>query len=116
MVGWSALRVPWAGLLAGPAAVVVNLQASYAMAGWTCAAGSLPILAISTMLLMVALGGAWLSWRAWHDRPHDVPLDDSTSRQPLNLIAAGGVFLGCLFSLVIVLQASATFVLDGCIR
>lgn len=116
MAGLTTLRVPWAGLLAGPAALAINLEASYALAAWTCSAGTGPIVALSAVLLATALAGAFLSWRAWHALPQQVPLDDSTSRQPIALVAAAGVFLGCLFALVIALQGSAALVLDGCIR
>src|SRR4051794_16315355 len=95
---------PWAGLMAGPGAWAINTQASYALANWTCVARFDLVPALSALLMLIALLGAFVSWRAWRHFPQHAPLDDSTSHEPCGFVAASGVFLGILFAIVILTQ------------
>ena len=108
--------VSWAGLLAGPAAWAINTQAGYALVDWSCVTRLHPLPFLALALLLVALGGAFLSWRAWRRLPRQGSLEEPTSHQPRRLVAASGMLLGILFALVIAAQGMAGTLFDGCER
>lgn len=106
--------VPWAGLVAGPGAWAVNLQANYAAVPWICAhrVNFVPVLALT--LALFALAGAFLSWRTWRV----ASADDATGSggAPAHLLAGISIMSGTLFALVILTQGAAALVLNGCER
>lgn len=107
--------IPWAGLASGPAAWVVATPLHYALAPWVCAHGPavLMVPAVALVLLLVALGGGLLSWRAWRATP--APAGEEGGR-PHHFLAALGMLAAGLFALVIALQGAAGLVFDGCER
>lgn len=108
--------VSWAGLLAGPGAWAINTQLGYALVDWSCVTRLRPLPFVAAALLLVALAGAFLSWRAWRHLPEHGSVEESTSRQPLRMVAAIGVLLSVLFALVIAAQGMAGVMFDGCER
>jgi hypothetical protein len=110
-------RAPWAGLWAGPCAWAVSTQLNYAITPWVCA-HKIPLVPIFALVLAaIALGGAFLSWRAWNS-----PAADATEvragilEAPRQLLAVGGVLVGAFFALVILVHGAAGLVLNGCER
>lgn len=106
----------WAGLAAGPAALAIGVEGNYAIVRWTCTSGVHLVPILASILVLLSLAGAFVSWRAWKRLPHDTSLDDSKSDQPKRLMAAAGVFLGVLFAMVVAVQGAAGLILDGCAR
>lgn len=66
------------------------------------------------MLVLIAIGGAFLSWQAWW-RLHDgIDVNAPGSHAPHLMIAVIGVAAGLLFGLVVAMQGTAALFLDGC--
>jgi hypothetical protein len=104
--------ISWAGLAAGPFAWAVSFQLNYSIAHWQCVAKSHPAPLFSLLALLVAAGGAVLSWRAWQVPDHGTgPPMAAHARRFLAGASAG---IGALFALVILLQLVAGLVFGGC--
>jgi hypothetical protein len=113
---WLEQERPWAGVFAGPVAWAANQQVNYMLASGTCRLGTAAVVAVAIAFALIPLGGVWLSLRAW--RRHGGPDGQDIDRdgQPGNFLAGLGVTLSLLFGLVIVMQAIAGLVFDGCER
>jgi len=97
--------IPWAGMLAGPAAWAISTQLNYALVDWQCR-HQLPIIPFAALcLILLALVGLALSWRA-RKRQSD------TER----FVAMIGVLMAALFATVILMQGVASLILDECTR
>jgi hypothetical protein len=107
---------PSAGLIAGPGAWIVSTQLNYALAPHACGSRALLVALAALALVLPALAGATISWRAW--RPHEPMHEAVTSGNgDARLFVAGiGVLAGVLFALVVAMQGMAALILDGCIR
>ena len=101
----------WAGLLSGPGAWALSTQLNYALVPWDCPRqlGVVPWTAL--LLVLFALGGGALSWRALR-RPDIVARPERTAR----FIALLGIWAALLFALIVALQGSAGLVFTGCER
>jgi hypothetical protein len=102
-----------AGLVTGPAAWGISTQLNYALVPWVCASGW-RVIPIATLIL-VALGlfGTAVSWRAWHRAP-SLRSESAAAGEPAELLAILGVLSGALFSLIVLMQGSASLFLTGC--
>lgn len=107
----------WAGVLAGPLAMLIQLQVNYALVLWACGAGREWALHLTALLaLVVTVAGGSLSWRnrrrmgaGWEDEGAGVI---PRSR----FMAVVGVLASVLFALVIVAQWIPIFVYGPCDR
>ena len=99
----------WAGLASGPGAWVVSTQANYALAPWPLSQRWLVVLALAAVLVLVAVAGAFLSWRAWQGAQRNPGSSSAPSTQ--EFLAAIGALAGALFAVVIALQGYAGVVL-----
>jgi hypothetical protein len=108
--------LPSAGIFAGPAAWLVNTQLGYALVPWICAhkVQLVPVVALGALL--ISLAGAFLSWRAWATASAEPTPDRSGGGRPHRFVAGVGILVALLFALVILVQGSAGFVLQGCER
>lgn len=104
--------IPWAGLAAGPAAWAVSFELNYSIAHWQCAANSHPAPWFSLIGIVVALTGAFLSWRAWGN--HDHGLGPPMAAHARRFLAGASLGVSALFALVILLQLMAGLVFGGC--
>ena len=107
----------WAGVLAGPLAMLTQLQVNYALVLWACGAGREWALHLVVILaLVVAIAGGLLSWRNWR-RAGAGWEDEGAGPLPRSrFMAAVGILISALLSLVIIAQWIPIFVYSPCQR
>jgi hypothetical protein len=108
--------IPSAGLFAGPAAWLVNTELNYALVPWICAHKVQFVPAVALGAALISLLGAFLSWRAWATASPQPAPDRSGAGRPHRFLAAMGISIALLFTLVILVQGSAGLLLHGCER
>jgi hypothetical protein len=111
------IALQWFGLVAPPAAWLLNLELGYSLAHAAChGSGILPVHAATiAALALCAIGGAaaFISWRrSGSDWPRDVAGALDRSRL-LSTLGLGGALI---FALLIVTQWIPTFMLEPCWR
>ncbi len=103
-MAWLRNGIPSAGLACGAAAWGVSTQLNYALAG--TGHGNFPTVpAIAFALVVAALAGGFLSWRAWRRTPE--PVGSQATGRPRAFLSGIGVMASILFAAVIVLQGIA---------
>jgi len=108
--------LPWAGIASGPGAWATNTQTTYALVPWVCAHHFNVILPVAALLALVALCGAFLSWRAWQAHGGLERMVAGPDGRPRLFLAGTGMAAAVLFAIVIATQGAASFVLTGCER
>jgi uncharacterized membrane protein len=113
---WEAqgLALLWFAILAGPAAVALNMGAGYALVKWACASGHSNVLtAIALGTLVLALTGAWAGWNC---RARLRGADERGGRivDRSYFVAVIAVGFALINALLIVMQAYPRFVLSPC--
>jgi hypothetical protein len=99
-------------MLAGPAAVALNIGAGYALVKWACATGHTYVLTtIALFMLALSLCGAWVGWAC---RARAASACGNAIADRSYFVASVGVGLSLLSALVIVMQAYPHFVLSPC--
>ena len=98
-----------------PGAWALNTQIGYAAVPWACGNGFNVIPIFAGIAALLALFGAFLSWRAFRSDALRTA-GDAAGGRPHHLLAGVGISAGLLFALVILTQASASFFLQGCER
>ena len=107
----------WAGILAGPVAALVQLQADYALVLWVCGTGQTWALhAVSLGALLVAAGAGLLSWRNWRRAGADWDDEGAGVLPRSRFMSAVGIFVSAHSALVVVAQWVAVFVYSACQR
>jgi len=98
-----------------PFAAMLHLQLSYMDVRHACrSASELRLHLESAVLLAVALVGVLLAWRGWHAVGATWPADEGGHDGRSRFLFLAGLLLGALFSLVIVAQWLAVFLLAPC--
>lgn len=98
----------WCGILAGPLAFAIDLEARYALVKWACRGGTRWLLtAMSIPLFLVALIGALLGWRGSRVSTYERP-----SR--VHFMAVGGMALSAFFALAILASIIPDFFFTPC--
>ena len=114
-VRWLTPLPLWTGILAGPVAWALDLEISYAIVKWTCAAGTeRPFHLVTMLALAMTAGGAAVSWAALRRTRGDVPEDGGRPRQRARFMAILGLATSALFALTIAAAAIPWWVLDAC--
>lgn len=108
----------WAGMLAAPLAMLVELQVNYALVVWACKAGGRewPLHLVAFAALAVSAAGGLLSWRNWRlagGRWYD---EDAGVMPRSSFMAAVGVMVSALIVLVVVAQWIPVFIHGTCQR
>ena len=105
----------WAGLFAGPAAVLLNLQINYMLVPWTCLTGHRFVLHLVMLAaLSIAIAGGLSAWRGWKQMGREWP-DGSGGAVPRNrFMAALGVLLSIFSFIVILALGIPNFILNPC--
>lgn len=105
----------WYGVLAGPIAWAMQLQANYSLVTHACRTGNMTWLyASSGFFALLALSALAVSWVDWRKAKSQSP----PSREPAEARSSFMGFLGALtsslFTLLIIAQAIPVFVFDPC--
>jgi hypothetical protein len=108
--------LPSAGVFAGPLAWFTAQQAKYASLPWVCANKLQLAHPITLAAFAIVALGAFLSWRALDFVGDARPPGDARGGAPDRFVAGLGLGMALLFAVVILLQGSAAFFLDGCER
>ena len=107
----------WAGILAGPLAALVQLQANYALVLWVCGTGrAWSLHAVSAAALLGAVGAGLLSWRNWQRAGGDWDDGGAGVLPRSRFMAAVGMLVSAHSALVVVAQWIAVFVYSACQR
>ena len=114
-VRWLTPLPLWTGILAGPVAWALDLETSYALVKWTCAAGTeRPFQLMTVAALALTAAGAAVSWTALQHTSGDTPEDGGLPRQRARFMAILGLASCALFALTIAAAAIPWGVLDAC--
>lgn len=111
----SVLFALWMGVLLAPFSFLLNLQVSYALVPWACSAGHpfwLHLASAGTFLL--AMLGAFTAWRNWQKTGRESQSEGGTPLARSRFMAIIGLMMSALFSLIILAQWIADFILDPC--
>ncbi len=108
----------WAGVLAGPLAILVQLQTNYALVLWACGAGGRewPLHLVSLLALLVTLGAGLLSWRNWRRAGAEWEDGGAGVVPRSRFMAAVGMLVSSLSALVMVAMWMPVFVYGPCQR
>jgi hypothetical protein len=104
----------WTGILAGPIAWGIDLEASYALVHWTCTTQRVDVLhGISMLALLITAGGAVVSWLALQEARR-AQMDDGSELARARFMAILGISTSVLFAMAIVAGSIPRWVLDAC--
>jgi hypothetical protein len=105
----------WTGLLAGPFAWGLHMQANYALVPWVCKNGSEIIIHLVTILaLAITAVGAFAAWRSWQEgRETDV---DDAALSRTSFMGMLGLLTSGMFFLVIIAQEIPSYFFHPCQR
>lgn len=102
-------------LFLAPFAAMLHLQLSYMDVRHACRhASELRLHLESAVLLAIALIGVLVAWRGWHAVGATWPADEGGPEGRSRFLFLTGLLLSALFSLVIVAQWLAVFLLAPC--
>lgn len=100
----------WSGILAGPFAWAVNLEARYALVPWACAHGPRwVLLLVAGVTLAVSLFGFLFAWRGAASAG-----DDPGHAARVRFMATAGFLLSGVFTLMILASAIPDFFFHPC--
>jgi hypothetical protein len=108
--------IPSAGIFAGPAAWLIDTQANYALVPWVCASRVPAVPLVAAAMFVLALVGAFLSWRAYATVAGSAAPDSPHGGRPHRFTALIGIAMALLFAVVILVQGAAGIVFHGCER
>jgi hypothetical protein len=106
-------------IIGGPLAVLVALQAKYAVAQlWGCASVTANVVnhVVALVALLLALGTAVLARGQWRDAGREVPGDHDGADGRTRTMAAVGIGIGLMSAAVIVAQWLPQLMLHPCLR
>jgi hypothetical protein len=109
------IRALWIGLLAAPAAFMLNLELAYALVPTACSTGTrLIVHLVHFGCLLLAFGGGLLAWRTWRSAGAEWPGEEGGKVGRTRFMAGSGVVGSALFALVIMAQWIPSFILNPC--
>jgi hypothetical protein len=114
---WRGVMALWAGVLAGPAAWALSQQVSYLFVTLDCSHGwSLAVAPVMLLTLLLAAGGAFVSWRNWRRAGRELPDEGGGAAARSRFMAACGLTLGVFSLLLIIAEWLPTFFYPPCAR
>ena len=107
----------WFGMLAGPAAFLVNLQVMFTLEPWACLSGNRLGLYLFPLLMMALSGAAALvAWRNWRLVGREWPGVEGGPQPRSRFMATVGVLVSGLMMLVVIAHWLPAFIIDPCQR
>jgi hypothetical protein len=105
----------WAGFLIAPFAFLLNLQISYMLVPLACSTGQVFWLHVASAgALVLALLGAFIALRNWQRTGRGWQSEGGSAAARSRFMAITGLLMSGLFSLVILAQWIADFIIDPC--
>ena len=105
----------WAGVLVGPTAMLVQLEANYALVLWSCVTGhTWPLHLVSLLALLVTVVAGLLAYRIWGRVRAQEDGGGPVARS--RFMAAVGILISLLMCGVIVAQWIPVFIHHPCER
>ena len=105
----------WAGILIGPAAVVLTFQTNYILVNFACESGWwLALHMLPVLGLVMSLGGVVLSRRMWHDNGAEWSAADAGVTPRSRFMAVGGAVLSAGCALLIVALWIPAWIVSPC--
>jgi hypothetical protein len=112
--GTRAHGIAWAGLATGPGAWSISTMLNYVLVPVSCTEQTRLVPIVAVVLILVALAGGRLSWRALQASPRGIGGGRSDAAE--RFIARLGAAAAVLFAAVILMQGLAGFFYNGCER
>ena len=107
----------WVGVLLAPFAFLLNLQISYMLVPWACKTDQPFWLHVASFgSLLLALLGALTAWRNWQKAGRELQSKGGGPVARSRFLAILGLLMSGMFSLVILAQWAADFIIDPCQR
>ena len=107
----------WFGVLGGPLAALVCLEAAYASVPWACRAHAvLPLHLVPLATALLALAAGVVARRDWKATEPEWPDDAEGVLARSRFLAVLGIGLSVFSVLAIIAQWLAIFILDPCNR
>lgn len=104
----------WTGVLAAPAAFLLNLGVSYLLVTLGCETAT-PWLHLSSLVaFLLAAGGGSLAWRDWRRSGREWPGDGGSVLARSRFLAVLGLMTSALFTLLVLAQWLAVPFLGPC--
>lgn len=114
---WKGLLALWAGVLAGPVAWALSQQVGYLFATLECSYGKrLAFSPLMLLMLLLAAGGAYLSWRNWQRAREERSGQDAALKKRSRFMAFAGLLLSGFSLLLIVAEWLPVFFYRQCQR
>jgi hypothetical protein len=108
----------WFAFFGGIVAWGVRLGVSYMLVPVACDMESAVLLhLVAVVTIAISLAAAFVGYRGWtraRDRRHDEGVRDTWERE--EFLGLSGLFLSAFFAGVILLESSANFLIDPCLR
>ncbi|HEU4433567.1 MAG TPA: hypothetical protein VFR51_09235 [Pyrinomonadaceae bacterium] len=105
----------WAGVLVGPTAMLLQLEANYALVLWSCATGhTWPLHLVSLVALLATVVAGLLAYRVWTRVTANEDGSGPIARS--RFMAAVGILISLLMCAVIVAQWIPVFIHHPCER
>jgi hypothetical protein len=107
----------WAGVLAGPVAWALSQQVMYLFATLDCSHGKdLALSPVILITLLLAAGGAFISWRNWQRVGKGMPDEGGGVMSRSRFMAVSGLLLSGFSVLVIIAEWLPVFFYRQCQR
>lgn len=111
------IGLQWFGLIAPPAAWLLNLEAGYSLAHAAChGSGMLPLHAATVAALVLAALGGIASMVTWRHAGSDWPADAVGPAERAKLFATLGLGGTVFFLMLILSQWIPAFIFNPCLR
>jgi hypothetical protein len=102
-------------IIAGPLALLTNLEVSFALVPWVCANRWQPALhVVNVVFLLVAAGSVWLAWSYWQEAGREWPDEGTAAPSRTRFMAVIGIVTGIICVLQILGMIITTLILGAC--
>jgi hypothetical protein len=107
----------WTGLLAGPLAWGLHMQANLSLVPWVCKhGGEIYIHLVTILALVITAAGAYAAWRIWQEGGEEKANGGGDILSRARFMGALGLMTSAMFFLVIIAQEIPGFFFQPCQR